>query len=190
MAIDVKFKSLDEEEKKKIKEISQISLWLDNYTDIFSDFDPRPFSQRALSFDFLDEIQRATKEKKSGQIDLNLLIPSKLQNLSQENIIRKGLHEHFRKNYNNHSKEMKNILIYGSIMTAIGIFFMFSATYIAFTHKGATMFMAFLIVLLEPAGWFFFWEGLNTAIFRPKNLKQQLEFYSKMSKSSIVFMKY
>ena len=45
---------------------SEISLSLDNYDDIFSDFDPRPFSQRALSDDFLIEAKKASRDKVSG----------------------------------------------------------------------------------------------------------------------------
>ena len=35
-------------EKQKLLEISEISLLLDSYDDIFSDFDQRPYAQRAL----------------------------------------------------------------------------------------------------------------------------------------------
>jgi hypothetical protein len=40
-------KQISEEEKRKIFEISEVSLWLDSYDDIFSDFDPKTiFSTR------------------------------------------------------------------------------------------------------------------------------------------------
>ena len=35
--------------------VGAVSLWLDTYEDIFSDFDPRPYGQRALSEDFVAE---------------------------------------------------------------------------------------------------------------------------------------
>ena len=43
------------EETEKLLQQSEISLLLDSYDDIFSDFDPRPYNQRALSQDFLAE---------------------------------------------------------------------------------------------------------------------------------------
>ena len=49
-------------EIKELLEKTQISLWLDDYADIFSDFDPRPFSQRALSDDFLNEAKKVVRE--------------------------------------------------------------------------------------------------------------------------------
>jgi len=36
-------------------------------------------------------------------------------------------------------------------------------------------------ILTEPAGWFFFWEGLNLTLFEPKRIKPDLEFYRKPS---------
>ena len=184
------FKSLDEEEKGKVREMSQISLWLDRYTDIFSDFDPRPFSERALSVDFLEEIERATKEKKTGELELRLLIPSNKRNQPREGMIKKRLHNHFRKHHESFLHEMKEITRHGIIMGAIGIFFMFVATYIAFTYGTATLFLTFLVVLLEPAGWFLLWEGMSLLMFRPKRLKQSLEFYRKMSKAKVAFFTY
>lgn len=50
------------EETEKILEMSEISIWLDNYDDIFSDFDPRPYSQRSLSDDFLAEAKKIEHE--------------------------------------------------------------------------------------------------------------------------------
>ena len=76
-----------EEEKPKqnqILEESKISLILDDYNDLFSDFDPRVYAQRALSQDFLEEAERAAKEKVSGAISLNFLVPEKLRNPAQE----------------------------------------------------------------------------------------------------------
>jgi hypothetical protein len=48
---------------------NEIKLMLDTYDDIFSDFDPRPFSQRTLSEDFLEEARKASREKEMGNIE-------------------------------------------------------------------------------------------------------------------------
>src|SRR5262249_60242404 len=74
-----------------------VSLWLDNYDDIFSDFDPRPYSQRALSEDFLAEARRAVRDRHDEVPELRLLVPTPARHVEDETIIRKRLHEHFRK---------------------------------------------------------------------------------------------
>ena len=67
-----------------------ISLVLDSYNDIFSDFDPRDYSEKALSEDFLSECKRAARDKEN-HIELRLLIPIKKRNSTHENKIRKRL---------------------------------------------------------------------------------------------------
>ena len=84
---------------QKLKEMFNISLLLDTYDDIFSDFDPRSYSQRALSDDFLLEAKKASRDKVSGKIELNFLVPAAARDIKQEAIIKKRLREHFRKHY-------------------------------------------------------------------------------------------
>lgn len=48
--------------------LNSIQIALDHYDDIFSDFDPSPFSQRMLSDDFLKEMQKRYIETKKGSL--------------------------------------------------------------------------------------------------------------------------
>mgnify|MGYP001602887187 CR=1 FL=1 len=59
---------------------------MSEYADIFSDFDPRHFSKRALSDDFLIEAQKASTDKNVGNVEIRLLFPKNNPKLS--NIIR------------------------------------------------------------------------------------------------------
>jgi hypothetical protein len=179
------------QEKEKLLQMSEISLWLDTYDDIFSDFDPRPYSQRALSDDFLSEAKKASRDKATGTIEINFLIPSVQRNSSHEQTIRKRLRNHF----NNHSDslkcEMKQMTKEGSAFIASGTIIMFIATMlIVLKQTNDTIVLNFLIVLLEPAGWFLFWEGLNTLVFKSRKVKPDLVFYEKMSKCEIIFTTY
>ena len=168
---------------------SEISLSLDTYDDIFSDFDPRPFSQRALSDDFLLEAKKASRDKVSG-IELNFLIPKYARKPGEEHIIKKRLKEHFKKHYNAEKLETLNIKRFGARFAGIGVVLMFLATFILFKFPDKSFVMNFLIVLLEPAGWFLLWEGMNQMIFEPRKNREDLEFYRKMSNCEINFIEY
>jgi hypothetical protein len=182
--------ALSHEDKQQLLQMSEISLWLDTYDDIFSDFDPRPYSQRGLSQDFLGEAQRASRDKASGEIELKLLIPASKRSVGQEIMIRKRLREHFRKHLNLVRREFKKTIRRGFLFTVFGILLMFIATYVLFEYSGASLFTSFLIVFLEPAGWFLFWTGLDLIMFESKKIKPDLEFYEKMSKCEIRFLSY
>lgn len=174
--------------KSQIIQPSEIRLLLNSYDDIFSIFDPRPYSQKALSEDFLSEAKKASRDKKDG-IQLNLLIPVKKRKKHEEEIIRKRLKEHFSKHFDLLKKDVKNIVLKQGLSFIIsGIIIMFIASVLLFFYKEQTFFITFLIIFLEPAGWFLFWEGLGLVIFESKKVKPNLEFYEKMSKCKISFL--
>lgn len=168
----------------------EISLLLDTYDDIFSDFDPRPYGQRALSDDFLLEAHKASRDKPSGKIELQLLMPAAQRNAQQENTIKRRLREHFRRHALLLAKEKHQQIKQGIFFTIAGVLTMFLTTLVMFTQQTKNFLFSFLVVLLEPAGWFLFWEGLRQAIFEHKSIQPNLTFYEKMSKCDIYFSSY
>ena len=100
-----------------------ISLILDGYEDLFSDFDPRPYSKRTLSDDFILECKKAVRENKVElqNYELRLLVPKHKRKTNDETIIRKikGLFSilGIRK-----TKELKQLRIDGLKWLVIGSF--------------------------------------------------------------------
>jgi len=170
-----------------IKE-KNISLILDDYNDIFSDFDPRPYSEKALSVDFLDECRRASKEKpEDGKFELRFLIPSNLRKVREEGLIKKRLKDHFKKHMQEVSgevgvlkKEAYGWFIAGIVLMVLGTLLYDSDSFIK----------RFLLVLIEPAGWFLFWEALNKLTVDVKEKNPDLKFYQKMANAEIIFTSY
>lgn len=173
---------------KETLRMSEISLWIDTYDDIFSDFDPRPYSQRSLSDDFLIEAKKASKDKESGNIELKFLVPKNIRNLNQEAVIKKRLRDHFKTHFLEKEKEYNVIFRQGIKFILSGIFFMILTTFLLV--KKESVLTTFFSVLFEPAGWFLFWEGLNLVIFESKKKKPDYEFYEKMRKVEIYFLDY
>ncbi len=180
----------DDAGSQKLKEMFNISLMLDTYDDIFSDFDPRHYSQRALSDDFLLEAKKASRDKVSGKIELNFIIPTAARDIKQEAIIKKRLREHFRKHYGTIHDEYVGVIRQGIYFILSGILIMLATSFILFNHQDKNIFFSFLIILLEPGGWFLFWTGLDILLFRAKLKKPDMDFYEKMSKCEISFMVY
>ena len=168
---------------------SKISIILNNYDDIFSDFDPRHYSQRALSHDFLPEIKRAAQDQTSGVVELRLLIPENQRKVSTEAVIKQRLREHFRRHNALLGKELTKVRALGFLMVFVGAILGIIATILYdIVEKG--FLLKFILILMEPASWFSIWEGANHIFFEAKETKSEFEFYKKMAKSEITFQPY
>lgn len=167
--------------EQKLSSESAISLRLDQYDDIFSDFDIRPYANRALSVDFLDEIKRASCDKREDGIELMLHVPAHARNESDEDTITERLKAHFKKHYHLLLGKKRRVMKFGTIMVIMGIFCMIAATFIIFEDPSQDIFLSFLVVFLEPAAWFLLWEGMDQILFNSKSANPDIEFYRKMS---------
>jgi len=163
-----------------------ISLVLDSYNDLFSDFDPRGVSERALSDDFLVECKRAVRDR-SGVNELRLMIPQKKRDFSYESKIRKRIKEHFRRHSYEKQGEVNKIKIAGLVWSVLGFLVMVAGT---FMLPFDSFFSRLLFIMMEPAGWFFFWEGLGKIFIDSKKDVKDFDFYKKMKDVELIFISY
>ncbi|MBN2517510.1 MAG: hypothetical protein JXB14_01555 [Candidatus Altiarchaeota archaeon] len=181
-----------EQNKQRLLDMSEISVILDTYDDIFSDFDPRTYSERQLSEDFLSEAKRMSKDRRVGKTDgveLTLLIPSKLKDPKEELVIEKRLHRHFQKHHNLLHKDVSKIKRRGALLVFFGMLMITVATFMYPMH-GDSIPATLLIVIFEPAGWFTMWTGMDHIFHTWNNEKDDLDFYDKMAKCKISFLPY
>lgn len=177
-------------ELKRVLQTSEIALWLEGYDDIFSDFDPSPYSHRILSDDFLLEAMKASRDRGKDGGELKFLIAPEVRNHNHEAIIKKRLHDYFIKQYHLLEKERKGIISKGFLFIICGVLLMLFGSVISAFYLDKHFIYNFIFVLVEPAGWFLFWEGLNHAIYESKKNQPNLNFYKKMSKCKISFLSY
>jgi hypothetical protein len=162
-------------------ESREIYIRLEQYDDIFSDFDVRPFSRRALSSDFLEEIKRAANDKFDGGIDLILHVPGGSRNDAEEAIIAERLKGHFQRHFQILKKKKNKIIRFGLVMVALGIIAMIAATKLIYIDESSNAWLSFLHLFLDPVAIFLLWEGMDQIIFSSKNVEPELDFYRKMS---------
>lgn len=180
------------ETKEEIKgefRSSNISLILDSYQDIFSDFDARPsYSEKAISDDFLVECERAAMDKADAEFELILFVPKAKRNLNEEFKIKKRLKDHFHKHFLEKEHGIKKIKREGMKWVLIGTVLMMGATAIETYAKNFLTNLLFII--MEPASWFSFWEGLGKIFIEAQEKESKFNFYKKMSKCHIIFRSY
>jgi hypothetical protein len=178
------------EYKKKqgvLEEVSEVRFAIDQYDDIFSDFDPRPDSVRGFSEDFLSEAERAVMSKNSEKINFVIMIEKEKRNLKEETIVKNRLKKYFEKYYEIMKKKKAGIIKKGVYFILSGIILMFAATFLLFNFKQESLFTSFFTILLEPGGWFLFWKGLELVLFEAKEETPDLQFYERMVNSNIKF---
>jgi len=164
-----------------------ISLWIDSYDDIFSDFDPRPFSARNISDDFLYEVKKVSGENDFLIKEFKLLIPSNERNFETELVITKRLHNYFTKNQYYFLGKKTTEIKKGFLFTLFGVLMMVGASLVSSLNTDKILWHT-LLVIIEPAGWFLVWSGMETLINTSRKEKPELDFYNKISKSKIVFL--
>jgi hypothetical protein len=172
-------------ESKNIRDGS-ISLSLNSYNYLFSDFDPRDYSQKILSEDFIEECRRAVRESEN-KVELVLLCPKQKRNLKDEVKIKKRLKEYFFYNLKKEYNSRKKLKFEGLFWFLLGSVVMILATFLA---GKSNFFLRFLEIMAIPAGWFLFWEGLDKIFIKSREKLPDYEFYKKMSESSITFADY
>lgn len=164
---------------------SEICMKIENYNELFSPFDPRPFQYRSLSHDFLDEAKRASIDK-SETLDLCFMMKKNNRNSAEEEIIIKRLKTHFKRHKESIKQEIKKINKKGILMALSGTLMMVLAAYFAFI-EGHNFFFLLLETIFAPAGLFTAWTGLDQIYYQAENKKPELRFYEKMLKSDIKF---
>lgn len=182
-------KEAAEKEKEEFMQQGNISLIIDSYDDIFSDFDPRPFNERTLSDDFLVECKKAVRDRKEPEFgfELRILTPNNIRSINDELKIRKRIKNYFQKRLNEKEKETYGLRNEGIIWFIFGVIFILIATYIGTFNQ---FIFRFLFVIFEPAGWFTIWSGLDKIFIETKEKKPEIEFYRKMNNLQIIFTSY
>jgi len=75
--------------------MTELSIWLDYYDDIYSDFDSRHYLKRRISEDFLHELRMAKKYKRERVTDLLLFLPQEKREGNSEKMIINSLKDFF-----------------------------------------------------------------------------------------------
>lgn len=168
---------------------AELSIWLDSYNDIYSDFDSRAYNERVLSDDFIYEVRKMAKEKPNGKIELKLLMPADSRNSETETVIVKSLHAHFRHFAHLNLAERRKILGRGLIMLTAGLILLASATYFS-AISGQSVSLNIIRVILEPGGWFLAWSGLENVFYKARKMNPDFEFNNRMGHSEIRFLSF
>lgn len=164
----------------------EIRIWLDDYNDIFSDFDPRDYSERNISDDFLDEVKRVASESEDDVRSLRLLIDEKLRDEKTEATIVERIHSELSKSYRDYDGKRKKLRSRSILFLSAGLLMILGASFFSYLKTDHPL-MHIPLVILEPAGWFLTWTGFEQIFRSGKQSMPEYVFFGKLNKSKIVF---
>lgn len=167
------------------EQTQELIMTLKSYNDLFSDFDPRPYNQRILSDDFIEELKREYKDMPSEKIKLKILIPENQRKPEDEIIIKKRINEYFKQRYIANYKTYKNKIKYGAWLILGGV--ILTAIYILLITKIEILKISFLETIISVGVWFCFWEGAYLILFDANEEKPILDFCKIMVNAKISF---
>ena len=173
--------------QQRIKDIKEISLAIDAWSDIFSDFDPRPLSIRALSEDFIAELKKRYRETRKGDFLVTIYAPISLKNTESEKAVIQRLKKHFKHRSMQRQKEISRIRRRGFIFVAMGICALGFLTISTYFQLFKEIAIEILGIIFMPLGWFGIWEGFSKIIDASPMLRQDEILFNKLSKASYRF---
>lgn len=169
------------------RKIGSIVIALDNYNDIFSDFDTSPYQHRLISDDFLKEIQKRYIESEKGDIEVKLSLSGSLRDAKVEGMIKKRIKGYFNLQVKEAETAIKKRRLIGILYLIVG-FFLLAIEYQLAEPDFVEAIPRAISILLLPAGWFSMWNGLDLLIQIPEDMSKQKKLYTKFAKADYTFV--
>jgi hypothetical protein len=164
----------------------EVRIWIDDYNDIFSDFDPRHYSERNISDDFLHEVKKVVGESDFDVRTLYLLIDEKMRDQETEVVISTRVHNEFSEMYSEYHAKRRMYRSRSVVFLVTGLLMILGASYFSYLKADHPL-MHIPVVILEPAGWFLTWTAFEQIFRSGKNSMPEFVFYKKLNKTKIVF---
>lgn len=166
--------------------MSELSLWLDYYDDIYSDFDSRHYLKRRISEDFLHELRISKKYKKERVTDVLLLLPQDKRDENSEKFIIESLKMFFTEQFRAQEDKYRTKLNTSGIILITGIVVMIINSYISFKSLHSLP-LSIVRIMLEPAGWFLLWLGFDFLFYDLREIRKEKDFFKEFSEANIHF---
>lgn len=170
----------------KINGSKVLSVSLDDYSDIYSDFDSRHYTSRRISEDFLNELRNDIQYREKPFEELCLLIPELKRNEDTEGEIVNSLKKFFKQQFHTYKLRAKRKFRISLVLLFTGIIIMMLNATLIFLEIHSILF-TLLSTILEPASWFLLWTSIDYLLYDWKELMHKKLFFERFSEISIVF---
>jgi hypothetical protein len=173
--------------KQRLNDINAISIAIDTYDDIFSDFDPREIDQRELSEDFIIELLRRHRTDPRGKYDVVLVAPKAISDPNTEKKTISRLTHFFHIKFTQDIKIINQIRLRGLIFVMIGMLILMALVFATYYRVIDKLMIELAGIVFMPLGWFGVWEGFSQIVDKPLKFQREAEVFKKLSKAEYKF---
>lgn len=179
------FQQLYQYEEKSKSYLIEVSL--DDYDDVYDDWDPSPFKRRDIEDEFNDFILNSSEDIPFNfVITIVLYVPSEKMNKAKENALISAY-----QNYYNYAVARINKVI-SSLHRKILSYLLFSGLFLSFgyffTRTGASIFLQIIHEGIIIGGWVFLWEFFTNFFIKRRELQEEARLYKRLYEAEIRFI--
>jgi len=169
---------------------TMIEVALDQYSDVFDEWDPAPFKRRSLDPDLELYLESSSEEiPLRDPNELCFIVPAQIQDASAEAELRDGMKNSFALKLYLIKKELKETNT--QILRYIVLGFLLLGLGSAFTNQLPARPERELLLLFADAliigGWVFLWEAVSLFFFTNREVYQRYRVYQRLHNAPIIF---
>lgn len=164
-----------------------IEVGLDQYADVFSEWDPAPFKRREIDPDLSTYLEESSHEIPSRHsIELCFILPAGRYDQRLESETRKGLENGFLFKLYLLRKKIKKTNVQMLRLVVIGLVLLWFAAVSADRVKDLIM-LSTVVEGIFIAGWVFLWEAVSLFFFTNLELSQEYRTYRRLKNAPVIF---
>jgi hypothetical protein len=167
-------------------QLSGLSLWIDDFDDIYSDFDSRHFLKRRVSEDFLHEVQLAVANRVVPATTLVLFLPAEKRNTEIERNIVTSLHNFFEQQLHRLQEKYRSTFNSGMLLLLSGVLITALNFLLSLKFEQHISF-SLVRIILEPCSWFITWIGLEKLYYDLRKLRKEKARFQNLAQLKIHF---
>ncbi len=166
-----------------------IEVALDNYEDIFNEWDPAPFKRRDIDPDLRTFFEECSEEiSLKHKIAVAFFLPKGEIDMEKQQKCVEGLHNFFR--FNKYLSEKEIVRSWRSALKHFLIGMLFLVIAVLFEHQfEKDVLFDILGQGLFIGGWVFVWEAVSTIAFKHHELQYGILEWERFLDAPIVFKK-
>lgn len=164
-----------------------ISIWLDKYEDLFSQYDSSELKARTLSDNFLEEMRKMVRKVPASGIELKFNLMQSAPDAQNEALIGDNIHDYFTCHAKAAQQEKADIIRSGMVRIVAG-FALITCLLMVRNKWSAVLALHGLEMMLDPLGWFLIWTGLEMVFVQAKKEQPAIDFNLKMATAKLTFI--